>query len=72
VSRAILVVRDKTDLARDKTDFAARLDEALSRAGIVPPVVDVLALLKALRAAKRTRLIPVFVVRPLPEQEKAQ
>jgi CheY-like chemotaxis protein len=98
VSRAILVVRDKTD-------FAARLDEALRRAGIsgeiviaedaptaaalfgargrfssgelpamviVPPVVDVLALLKTLRAEKRTQLVPVFVVRVLPEPEKAR
>jgi PleD family two-component response regulator len=95
VSRAILVVRDKTD-------FAARLEEALGRAGIggeiviagdattaaalfgargrfgsselpamviVPPLVDVLALLKTLRAEKRTQSIPVFVLRLLPEPE---
>lgn len=98
MSRAILVVRDKTG-------FAAQLDEALGGARIsgeiviaedaataaalfgargrfssgelpvmviVPPVADVLALLKTLRAGKRTRSVPVFVVRALPEQENVR
>lgn len=32
---------------------------------VVPPVVDVLSLLETLRSRKRTRAIPVFVVRAL-------
>ena len=69
VEGRLVLAADLSEAARLFND-AGQFRDALPAMVMVPPVVDVLSLLKVLRSKERTRSLPVFVVRTLAPAER--